>query len=858
MKLLRRVGELLGVGGDRSAQLPRYVALADGLLVTDTHAEAWYVMDSSNTDLMSESARDAELDAATRAMSRILAGYDCHLKIVWTPFNAESYLTEAPGLFEAGHWQEWAELRVQRLADLALPTRHLLLGVRIASRSGVTSTAGRGVQGAFGLDAHSLPRRELARLDAKARQLGRQLESTPWKARPATVEMLAWTLGREQQRDIALPAPDRAGVISGAKLAALTRGRVVPYPDHLRIYDSHGQVTAWTSILTMTGFPEQLESPGAGEWLRTLAEISYIPSEDDIAGDEDSDYGDLILTANPEASVRFRVLPSQEGLRKVTEQRRLAKEQRLSAAKHSAGETSEEIQETELRMSSLARDMLRDAVTLVEDHPRIVVSSQTSLDDLRAQIDAVIAHYGGLGIDVNVAAEEQRELWLESQPGDQLRVADLGHTRTVQALAGSWWWGGAQVGDDTGPICGYLTGSTQGPVRNDITAGSDRGDATTTAFIGRSGRGKSTALMLSALDAAFRNACVIALDFKGDLGGLVSAGQRFGLNAHLIETGARFAGATDLFALLDRDGSERAQIEVPAQLGIAIPPHLRARGAETPIQQAVNEVIQMGDPATWRVIEHLKTMPDELAQETGRALDELARTPLGAPFMGRPTGVNPLTPEPGLWVFQIPGLSLPGTTDVREDWSVLQRMSVALMHSMLAYGITIAGRKDLRTLRKVVAVPEVHVLTATREGSSFLDYVARVGRALRTSLMLDTQDPASMNKLVGVVEQLTTVVGFQLTSVHQQDALAELLGLPPGAHTRALIEAVGMTADREIRHGHCIMRDRRFHAATMQWDIPSVELLQLLDTSPTAQHGQEPDSPHDGVRLDKTPEEASA
>lgn len=848
MRLLNRVGELLGVGGNRSAALPRYVALSDGVLITDTRAEAWYVLASSNTDLMSEASRDAELDLATRALSRILSGYDCHLRILWTPLNADSYRTEAPGLFSSGDWAEWAEQRIQRVEDLALPSRHLMLGVTIADRSGATGGSKR-AQEALGLDTKSVSRSELARLDAKARQLGRQLADTPWRAQVATVEMLAWMVGRDQQRDISIPAPDATGVVSGAKLAALTRGRVVPYPDHLRIHDEYGQVAAWTSVLTMTGFPGEMEVPGAGEWLRSLAEVTYIPSLSDI-DDDAAEEQELILQANPEASIRFRVVPGQEGLKKVNEQRRLAKEQRQSAAKHSTQETSEEIEETEQNMGMLARDMRRESVALVEDHPRLIVSSQSSLDDLRAKVDAVVAHYGGGGIEVSVATEEQRELWAETQAGDQVRVADLGHTRTAGALAGSWWWGGAQVGDDTGPIIGYLTGSTMGVVRNDVTAGSDRGDATTTAYIGRSGRGKSTAMMLSLLDAAFRDACVIALDFKGDLGGLVSAAERYGLNAHLIETNSRFAGAADLFSLLDTDGSERAQIEVPAQLGIAIPPHLRDRGAETPIQQATNEVINQyqGEAATWRVIEHLKTMPDPLARETGEALSELAKTPLGAPFMGRPTGENPLRPEPGVFVIQIPGISLPGPNDGREDWSVLQRMSVALMHSMLAYGITTAGRKDLRALRKVVAIPEVHVLTATREGSSFLEYIARVGRALRTSMLLDTQDCASLIRLVGVIEQLTTVFGFQLTSADQADALADLLGLPRGEHTRALIRAIGMTADQEIRHGHCIQRDRRFHSATMQWDMPTQELADLLDTSPTAQQNRDGDA---AVTLDK-------
>jgi hypothetical protein len=840
MKISQRLGAFLGVGGDRSAQAPQYVALADGLVVARTHAEAWFVLDSSNTDLMSEVARDAEQDQATAALSKSLAGYDCHLRVLWSPLQADEYHQEAEELFSVGDYQAWAALRVERMEDLALPSRHLLLGVRITDRT--PEPVGRQrAHDALGIGSTSVTRRELARLDALARRLGRRLEASPWRAQPAAVEMLAWMIAREQRRDAVMPAPSSAGVITGAKLAGLTRGRILPYPDHLRIVDTRGQTNAWAAVLTMTGFPENLDSPGSGEWLRVLSQITYVPELEDLDDVDEDDDRELDLPVSPEASVRFRVMSKREALKTVNEQRRSAKEQRRSAARHSAEDAGLDIEETEGAMAELARDITRSDTTLVEDHPRLIVSSTVSLADLQSRVDAVITHYGGMGIEVIPGDEEMRELWLETQPGDRIRIPDLGHVRDVEALAGSWWWGGAHVGDDNGPITGFLTGSTQGVFRNDVTAGSERGDATTSAYIGRSGRGKTTSMMLDMLNAGFRGSFVLALDFKGDLGGIVTAARHYGLNAHLVEAGIEFAGVCDLFALLTDEGAGRAQTEVPAQLSIAVPRHLRDRGAETPIQQATNSVISEGEPATWKVIEKLRYSSDPFAQETGEALYELAQTPTGAPFMGRPTGAAPLRPEAGIWVMRMPGLTLPTPDDAFESWNVAQRLSVALVHSLLAYGITTAGRQDLRGMRKVVAVPELHVLTATQEGASFLNYLARVGRALGTSLLLDTQDCESLARLVGVVEALTMVAGFQLTTERQQDALAEILGLPVGPHTRALIQAVGVDSDREVWHGHCIVRDRRFNCATVQWDIPSEELRQMLSTTPEVESTGGPD-----------------
>src|SRR5262245_34558852 len=136
MKAIQRIGMFLGVGTSRSAAAPQYTALADGLVITETHAEAWYTLVSSNTDLMSEQARDAELDLANSALARILVGHDCHLRVLWAPLHAADYATEAAEIFTAGEWSEWAELRVRRLEEIDLPSRHLLLGVRLTDRVG--------------------------------------------------------------------------------------------------------------------------------------------------------------------------------------------------------------------------------------------------------------------------------------------------------------------------------------------------------------------------------------------------------------------------------------------------------------------------------------------------------------------------------------------------------------------------------------------------------------------------------------------------------------------------------------------------------------------------------------------------
>ncbi|MEU2835484.1 hypothetical protein ABZ667_44250 [Streptomyces lavendulae] len=106
MKVLEKIATLLGVGGDRSAPPPTYAGIADGLVLTE--GDAW----------------------------------------AWSPYSADDYRAEAADMYRVGRWQEWAEHRAVRLDQIALPIRHVLLGVRLGARK---VPAGRRVTDAAGV-----------------------------------------------------------------------------------------------------------------------------------------------------------------------------------------------------------------------------------------------------------------------------------------------------------------------------------------------------------------------------------------------------------------------------------------------------------------------------------------------------------------------------------------------------------------------------------------------------------------------------------------------------------------------------------------------------------------------------------
>ncbi|WP_240964386.1 hypothetical protein [Streptomyces sp. C1-2] len=223
-KSVSRFGRLLGLGAERMMREPQLVAIADGLIVTDTAAEAWFTLSGANTDLMPEERQDIEQDAAALSLAKVLPGYDCHLKIVWSRLDGEVYREEARQIFSAVDVEAVADMWAARLDDLELPQRHLLLGIRIAERDSATNaTVKNSVSGALGVSHTGLDESELAHLDGLARLMERRLEATPWRARIAPTELLAWAVSRESFRP--QPAPPHLPTVTGTALVRLTQNR---------------------------------------------------------------------------------------------------------------------------------------------------------------------------------------------------------------------------------------------------------------------------------------------------------------------------------------------------------------------------------------------------------------------------------------------------------------------------------------------------------------------------------------------------------------------------------------------------------------------------------------------------------
>lgn len=781
----------------------RPVLITDGLLVTSDAAWAWYVVPTAATDWLGEPQLDAQVDRAGGELARLFGAGDLHLKILWGRLSASDYIDSVRRTSSrwAGNVEAWWGVAASRIDSLALPQRQVLLGVRLASRGEAgLRRAARSVEDAVGAGGSSrVGSRELAGYLSAADALARRLSRSIFAALPAPAELIAWSLSREANRtETWVPT---GPIITGPQLARLLTTQVRPHVDCVELVGPNSR--SWVATLVCSEFGEELEVPG-GEWLLRLGEVDG---------------------CSVDFSSRLRILNPQTAIRQAREVEALGKEQMRSASAGRAGEPPLEITETVEAMRQVTRDIARSGMTMLVDDPRWVVAGK-SRDELDAHVDAVIQLYGGMGIDLYRLPFVQRALWLEQLPGDRRRVSDFAHTRPTSTLAGSWFWGGSVVGDE-GPYLGVLTGSTPGLFRLNLLGAAARGDATTTVLVGRSGRGKTTAMMMLALHAAHSDAWVTLLDIKGDCGGLVDQARLNGLPADLVQLGPEYAGVLDPFLYM---APGDAKLEAAAVLLGMLHPHRRA-SAEEQITRAVNAVARDAGPALSRVVDRLLHGESDVAREVGAELAELGDNPLAGPVVGRlaPNAVG-LGTSRGLRVLQIPGVQLPSAAATDETWTLRQRLSVMVFRSCIGYTQYVGG--SLREMPKVIAIPELHLITRSEDGRAFVDATARLGRALKTNLILDTQVAVDLARLEGVREQATTVVAFEAVTSAEQDAVAELLGLEPSDEIRHRLATLGQAGAEQVAKGHAVVRDWRGRVATVQWDLMTDQIQHTLSTSP--------------------------
>lgn len=770
---------------------------------------AWVVIPPAATDELDSNQLVSLTAEQASDLGRLLPpGGDFQIKIQWGRWSGQDYLDEewSPQLSDGA--QQLLSLQADRIDANNFPRKQVLIGVRVdvadtSLPAQLSARAKKATTGALSAGAADTAVSESVK--KVSTWLQRMAESS-FHARAATAQELSWALRHDLRRVVDwLPDTQMASI---GQVARLKSAQIVPGAKHTEIGTDEGTRYVRMVIATETGFPATgMELPG-GEWLKHL---------DMLRGDDD-EYAPPV-----EVSIRGRRPPRAEAIKTLNEALALAKEQERTAREGLAEEAPEQIALARATLSARLLEVQSGMLDMVWDTPSWLVEADDP-DTLDRRTQSLIDQYAGRGIKLWAPPNLQDLLWKETVLGDRRRVQEFAQFRPVSTLVGSWFHGGSQVGSLTGSYVAANSGSTPGPVRTRVTNAQLTRDAVTTVLVGTTGAAKSTSLglMLVAEQLAVPSWAAMT-DLKGDLRGIPDYCEMYGGTVWRLAVEDQASGALCAFRYLPDEPDLAASYAVD-DLTLMLPVS-RRQHAESALRAAADTVASLPDPtqrSTHAVIQTLLASDDPDSKQVGHDLASLARDPLARPVAGPPDlSAPPLPTGPGFVYFDLHSLRLPDPANPEDLWKPGGRLSAMLVQAVFTYLGHMSSQ--VRGIPKLLAFPELHLITGFTFGMALLERIARMGSANDTNLLLDSQATGDLLRVQGLVDQISEVYAFRARTDAEAADQARLLGLEPERHV--------LNRQKGLRKGECLYRDSTGQIASIRFDRLTQQIADILDTT---------------------------
>ncbi len=785
----------------------------DRILLTDTHAWAYYRIPSVSYEFTTPEEREALATNITVALAAIrMQDAEVHLRIAHRSYPAHAWATGLDETSDGGPgWREYLEQTYQHVWAKDFWGKEIYLGVRLGQRgvraqlSGGLLSQFRGVyahgEKGLGLNDEAVSTPEIVKWTDSAERLGRALNASALVARHATSGEIAW-LVRHTLMETAgepLPSATKRRRWGSGEIDMLFEGQIHNGRTMLGLEHMSGE--SYAAFISFARFPDVMAFPDGEPWLH---------------------YADS-LPFPVEISSRMKLISPAKASKDVS--RRLAHARDMDAHIREAGaEAPIALAEQIAAARMLEHGITKERLPFVYGWHRLIVAAPTKELCVR-RVEAVVEHYRDIGIDVVNSTGDQFSLLCESLPGDRIRLASYVQRQPLYTIAGGMPTATVELGDRAdagsgwvGPYIGETLGRARSVVHFDPLLAAARNRPTAVAITGEPGGGKTTLAMLLIYQLALRGATVAVIDPKGDAESLVEYLRRQGRKARVLPLGAAAPGLLDPFSF-GVDLSEKRTMATET-LRLLLPRMSEER--ESAMIQAVGAVAGTERPSLGKVITHLEQADDPAWKNTGAVMRSISEMRL-ARLCFAPAVNQQIDAEGWTTVFTLAGLTLPDTTTSRDDYSYEQRLSVALLYLVSQFARKLLNGID-RTAPKAIFLDEAWAITSTPEGAKLVPEVSRMGRSRNTALILVSQNAGDLLN-EQVTNCLSGVFAFRSTERGEVANVMSLLGVAPSEEHKAVLRSLG--------NGECIYRDLDDRAGRIGIDLVSDELRDWIDTNPT-------------------------
>jgi hypothetical protein len=785
----------------------------DRILLTETHAWAYYRVPSVSYEFTTPEEREALATNITVAFAAIrMQDAEVHLRIAHRPYPAVEWATGLDATSDGGPgWREYLEQIYQHVWGKDFWSKEIYVGVRLGQR-GLSAQLSGGVIAGFlssyrvaeratGIEDDSVSAGEIAKWTELAERLGRALTSGALAARHASSREVAWLFRHTLMGSLNDPPPSaaRRRTWGAGEIEQLFEGQIQNGRTYLKLDHPAGE--SYAAFVSFARFPDVMSFPEGEPWLH---------------------YADS-LPFPVEVSSRMKFISPARASKDVG--RRLAHARDMDMHIREAGaEAPIALAEQIAAARLLEHGITKERLPFVYGWHRLIVTAPTR-DLCVRRVEAVTEHYRDIGIDIVNSTGDQFSLLSEALPGERVRMNSYVQRQPLYTIAGGMPTATVELGDRIadgvgwiGPYIGETLGRARSVVHFDPMLAAARNRPTAVAITGEPGGGKTTLAMLLIYQLALRGATIAVIDPKGDAEPLAEFLSRTGRKARVLPLGSAAAGLLDPFAFGDDLAEKRTM--ATETLRLLLPRMSEER--ESAMIQAVGTVASGPRPSLGKVVRYLEEAEDPAWKNLGAVMRSVSEMRL-ARLCFAPSGGQQIDAEGWTTVFTLAGLTMPDSTTSRDDYSYEQRLSVALLYLVSQFARRLLNGID-RTAPKAIFLDEAWAITSTPEGAKLVPEVSRMGRSRNTALVLISQNAGDLLN-EQVTNCLSSVFAFRSSERAEVGSVLSLLGVEPSEEHKAVLRALG--------NGECIFRDLDDRAGRIGVDLVSEELRDWIDTNPT-------------------------
>ncbi|MDB4896514.1 MAG: hypothetical protein JWN15_2776, partial [Firmicutes bacterium] len=657
----------------------------------------------------------------------------------------------------------------------------------------------------------------LQREEAVFARLSRVLQAT--RLEPAQT---GWLIQRGFWRGISEPAlrtgwaPD-AAVVPGSdgavelrpeqsEIRTLTEGEMdLSHPRRVALTQltAEGDTTGLTAFCYVADLPDELVFPGT-EWLYRLEDLPF----------------------PVEVSLRWSNIGHEQALA-VVRRKRLEIQDQDQHTRRAGEEVPISLLDAQEQVSALEHDLKQRRFPTALSAICLAVSARDERT-LQERIQQLRSHFSTFQITIEVPAGDQLAAFLDAIPGAPGQLQAYTHRIPPEVLAGSMFLGTRALGDATGPYIGR-TGVLRRPVYIDPALPPQLNRSASIAFLGSLGGGKSfTANLLTYLAVVASGAQALVLDPKGERSTWAEDLPELAGHLRVVTLGASNADNGKLDPFIMWRGMEDQDLRETGNMAVSLLSFLANLQTGDrrflAVMQAVEQVAAEPQPALGKVVDRLAAIGQndpEVATlaEYYRALSRRAYANL---IFGRgdEQGVDL---KHRMNVLQLQHLTMPPAGKPREEFSLEELLSVALMHAVTGFA-TQFTRRDRGTF-KIVLLDEAWALMASSQGRGLVSHLLRTGRAMNNAVYLVTQNVADL-----LDETVKNNIGakfiFRSFDSQEIEKVLQFLNLEP--------EQENILALRQLETGQALFQDLQGRVGVVTLDAVFPHLARAFDTRPAA------------------------